>query len=181
MKIATSIHKTKQENQITIREAEPEDATQLIECAKSYLKNGFIPLTESEFKPTIKEREEWIKDFINNENSLLLVAESHGTIIGNIDLTAQKRKMLNHTVHVGMGIHQDWQNQGIGALMINTIKEWSTKNPAIEVLWLQTFSNNIGAIHLYKKFGFIENGRQNKFIKTENGEYIDNVIMTLNL
>lgn len=89
--------------------------------------------------------------------------------------------MLSHTGFVGMGIHQDWQNQGIGAIMIEKIKEWSINNPIIEILWLQVFSNNLGGIHLYNKSGFIENGRQKKFIKTADEKYIDNVIMTLNL
>jgi hypothetical protein len=34
---------------------------------------------------------------------------------------------------------------------------------------------------MYRKFGFEENGRQEKFIKTHDGKYIDNVIMTKTL
>ena len=181
MKIATTIHKTKQGHEIIIREAAIEDSNGLINCAKSYMKNEFIPLTESEFNPTIKEHEDWIRGFLENENNLLLVVEADGEIIGNIDLTSNKRKMLKHTGFIGMGIHQDWQNQGIGTIMISKIKEWSIMNPNLELLWLQVFSNNLKGIHLYSKSGFIENGRQTKFIKTEKNEYIDNVIMTLNL
>jgi L-phenylalanine/L-methionine N-acetyltransferase len=181
MKIEPTIHKTKQGHLVKLREAEIEDAEGLIHCAKSYMKNGFIPLTENEFNPTITEHTEWIRGFIESKNSLLLVVEANGSIIGNIDLTTHRRKMLSHTGFVGMGIHQDWQNQGIGAIMINKIKDWSIRNPKIEVLWLQVFSTNENGIHLYKKLGFIENGRQKNFIKTENNEYIDNIIMTLNL
>jgi len=181
MKFKPSIHKTKTGHQIIIREAEVKDAGGLIKCIKSYLQNGFIPLTATEFNPTIKEHEDWIRGFIEYENNLLLVVESNGIIIGNIDLTSSKITMLRHTGSLGMGVHQDWQNQGIGAIMINEIKKWSINNPNIEILWLQVFSINTGGIYLYKKSGFIETGRQKKFIKTENNEYIDNVIMTLNL
>lgn len=181
MKIETTTHITKQGHQIEVREARIDDADGLIKCAKSYMKNGFIPLTEEEFNPTVTEHENWIRGFIENENNLLLVVEANGLIIGNIDLTSHKRKMLSHTGFIGMGIHQDWQNQGIGAIMINKTKEWSIKNPNIEILWLQVFSNNEKGIHLYTKSGFIETGRQKNFIKTESNQYIDNVIMTLNL
>lgn len=34
---------------------------------------------------------------------------------------------------------------------------------------------------MYNKFGFEENDRQEKFIKTHDSEYIDNVIMTKTL
>ena len=181
MKIEPTIHKTKQGHLVKIREAKIEDAEGLIKCTKSYLKNGFIPLTENEFNPTVKEHEDWVRGFIEADNNLLLVVEANGSIIGNIDTTTHKRKMLSHTGFVGMGIHQDWQNQGIGAIMINKTIEWSIKNPNIEILWLQVFSNNVKGIHLYNKCGFIENGRQKNFIKSENNEYFDNVIMTLNL
>ncbi|MBS2100014.1 GNAT family N-acetyltransferase [Carboxylicivirga linearis] len=181
MKIETTTHFTKQGHQIEVREARIEDADGLIKCAKSYMKNGFIPLTEEEFNPTVTEHENWIRGFMENENNLLLVVEANGLIIGNIDLTSHKRKMLSHTGFVGMGIHQDWQNQGVGTIMIDIVKQWSNMNQNIEILWLQVFSNNLGGIHLYKKSGFIENGRQVKFIKTEDNQYIDNVIMTLNL
>jgi L-phenylalanine/L-methionine N-acetyltransferase len=181
MKIEPTIHKTKQGQVFKIREARIEDAEGLIQCTKSYLKDGFIPLTENEFNPTVQEHENWVRGFIEEDNNLLLVVEANGSIIGNIDTTTHKRKMLRHTGFVGMGIHPDWQNQGIGAIMIHKTIEWCIKNPNIEVLWLQVFSNNEKGIHLYKKSGFIESGRQKNFIKTESNVYIDNVIMTLNL
>ena len=82
MKVNSTIHKTKHGNQILIREAKISDAKGLIECAKSYMKNGYIPLTEGEFNPTVEEHERWIKSFIENANNLLLVVEAEDVIIG---------------------------------------------------------------------------------------------------
>ncbi len=178
MKITPSKHIIKSGKQIQIREAVSSDSEKMIDCIKSYLKSNLIPLTDEEFNPTIEEHEKWITGFITGKNDLLLIAEIDGQIIGNIDLTANKRLMLKHTVYLGMGIHTNWQSQGIGTILVEKVIEWSNTNPDIELLWLQVFGNNIKGISLYKKFGFIENGRQSGFIKNPDGIYIDNVIMT---
>jgi len=178
MKINQTKHTTKLGNEIVIREAKLSDDKGLIDCIKSYLKSSFIPLTPEEFNPTKEEHENWINKFLNGKNNLLLIAEYNGQIIGNIDLTIHHRKMLSHTGFVGMGIHEDWQNQGIGTLLLDRAIEWSDNQTEIELLWLQAFGNNEKGISIYKKKGFIEDGRQKDFIKKLEGEYIDNVIMT---
>jgi putative acetyltransferase len=180
MKIKPTKHKTKLGNEIVIREADTSDSKNMIDCIKSYLKSCFIPLTTEEFNPTIEEQEKWISKFIEGKNDLLLVAEYNGQIIGNIDLTIHQRKMLSHTGFVGMGIHVDWQNQGIGSILMDKVIEWSESRNDLEILWLQVFGNNEKGISIYKKKGFVEDGRQKDFIKNINGEYIDNVIMTRN-
>ena len=178
MKIKPTNQKTKFGNEVVIREAKSSDANGLIDCIKTYLKSNFIPLTPEEFSPTLEEQEEWISNYIYGKNDLLLIAEHKGQIIGNIDLTIHHRKMLNHTGYLGMGIHEDWQNQGIGTILLERLIEWSDIQPEIEILWLQVFGNNEKGIRIYQKNGFVEDGRQKEFIKNMNGVYIDNVIMT---
>ncbi len=169
---------TKSGKNIIIREVRTSDSKKIINCVKSYLKSGFIPLTPDEFNPTLNEQIQWINEHINGKNDLLLIAEYNSEIIGNIDLTINHRQMLKHTGYIGMGVHEDWQNQGIGTALMEKIINWSDNNPEIEILWLQVFGNNEAGINLYKKFGFIEEGRQTSFIKSPEGEYIDNLIMT---
>lgn len=178
MKIRPSIHLTKSGKEILIREAKSSDSKSLIDCIKSYLKSNFIPLTPEEFNPTIEEQEKWINKFLTGKNDLLLVAEYDGQIIGNIDLTIHHRQMLSHTGFVGMGIHEDLQNQGIGTILMDKVIEWSDNQSEIEILWLQVFGNNEKGICIYEKKGFLEDGRQKGFIKNQEREYIDNVIMT---
>ena len=179
MKFKPSLRTTKSGHPITIREAKLEDANALIHCMKAYLHKGYIPLTKDEFDPSEKEQQQWMHQYLRNDNNLLLVVEHNNNIIGNIDLTCQGKKMLNHNGHLGMGIHPDWQNQGIGRILFDTIIAWSSANATIETLWLRVFSNNHSGIHLYQTMGFEINARQANYIKTLNNEYIDNLIMTL--
>jgi|ERR1035437_1381012 RimJ/RimL family protein N-acetyltransferase len=178
MKLEQTTHTTKSGKEFIIREASVLDSERMIDCIKSYLSSNFIPLKPEEFNPTIEEHEHWIRKFLIGKYDLLLVAVYNDQIIGNIDLTMHHRSMLSHTGHIGMGIHEDWQNQGLGTVLLDKVIEWSDSRSEIEILWLQVFGNNHKGISIYKKKGFIEEGRQKDFIKNSKGEYIDNIIMT---
>ena len=60
--------------------------------------------------------------------------------------------------------------------MTNKVIEWSEQN-GVEKIDLEVFADNIPAIGLYKKFGFIEEGRKIKAIKS-NEEYKDIILMS---
>ncbi|MPQ48250.1 GNAT family N-acetyltransferase [Marinifilum sp. N1E240] len=181
MEILPSLHKTKSGKQILIREAVKSDANSLRNCILSYINGVTIPFTRDEFDKSDTEIEHWIEELNCNKNSLLLIAEINGEIIGNIDVTSSKRSMLKHTGYIGMGIHEDWQNKGIGSLLFQKMIECYERNNEMELLWLQVFGTNTAGLHMYRKFGFEESGRQEKFIKRNDGNYIDNVIMTKKL
>ncbi len=53
--------------------------------------------------------------------------------------------------------------------------EWCKENQ-VEKIELEVFEENTPAIALYKKFGFVEEGRKNKNIKIE-GEYKNTLLL----
>ncbi|WP_282126744.1 GNAT family N-acetyltransferase [Marinifilum flexuosum] len=181
MKVEPSIHTSKSGKEITLREASISDAHSLRNCILSYINGVTIPFTREEFDKSDTEIENWINELNSAPNSLLLIAEYEGEIIGNIDVTSSRRSMLQHTGYIGMGIHEAWQNNGVGSLLFQKMIDCYERNQEIELLWLQVFGSNLSGLHMYRKFGFEESGRQEKFIKTHDGEYIDNVIMTKTL
>ena len=80
-----------------------------------------------------------------------------------------------------MGMLKDYRSKGLGTLLLQTAVKWSRKNPIIEKLWLQIIADNAPAIQLYKKMGFVEEGRQKNFIKVSKEKYSDNIVMALSL
>lgn len=51
---------TKSGRSVLLREAAPDDAKQLADVIKKYVKTGFIPLTEEELR-TLEELKTWIR------------------------------------------------------------------------------------------------------------------------
>ncbi|EZH72463.1 hypothetical protein ATO12_23740 [Aquimarina atlantica] len=181
MNFISKTYHTKLGRALLIREAAPADAKQLLALKLEYLKDtSTIPLFDYEYSNTIKEEEELIQNLHQQSNSLLLVAESDGTIIGNIDLTGSWRKKMQHTAMIGMGIHTQWQNQGIGTLLIQNVLEWSKQNEIVKVLWLEVYATNFAGVSLYKKMGFKESGSIEDFFLEEE-KYIDKITMVINL
>lgn len=58
--------------------------------------------------------------------------------------------------------------------------EWAKNTHVVKRIELFVYARNGAAIHLYKKFGFVEEGRLRGAIY-QHGEYIDDLIMALHL
>ena len=163
---------------VLIRPALASDAQPLIHLIQAYiLDSEHLLLTTEEYQPTEAQQEAWIASFENSKNSLLLVAEYEGRLIGNIDLNGSPRHKLMHTAMVGMGMLLAWRNTGLGTAMLNAAVSWAIAHPLLERLWLQVYHNNEAGIALYHKCGFKEEGRQPEFIKVREGVYADNILM----
>ena len=143
---------------IIVRNAVEEDAPALIALKKGYIKGTTsIPLYEDEYRNTPIQEAELIIKYNNEENSVLLVAECDGELIGNIDITGNQRRKLFHTAMVGMGIANEWQNKGIGSCLMDSALKAMSKTP-VGIVWLEVYSTNIGGLILYEKFGFEQCG-----------------------
>lgn len=156
---------------LIIREAKPKDAEEIILMVKQVMKEtGFFPHTAEEFNITVDNEIEYMKS-----TALFLLAEIDGKIAGSATLDRSDLKKLNHNVTFGITILKEYCGLGIGSILMEKVIEW-TKSEGVEKIELEVFENNISAIKLYNKFGFIEEGRRKKMIKTDEG-YLDMIIM----
>jgi RimJ/RimL family protein N-acetyltransferase len=105
------------------------------------------------------------------------VAEHDGTIIGMINLWNGKTRRTAHVGMFGIGLDHDWRGVGLGSLLLDRLLQWAEQEPLIEKVALGVFSHNEWAMRLYKKFGFIEEGRKHREIKFGPGWYADDVVM----
>ena len=156
---------------LIIRDAEPKDAEEIIIMVKQVMKeSGFFPHTAEEFNITVDHEIEYMKS-----TALFLLAEIDGKIVGSATLDRSDLKKLEHNVTFGITILKEYCGLGIGSILMEKVIEW-TKSEGVEKIELEVFENNISAIKLYNKFGFLEEGRRKKMIKTNEG-YLDMIIM----
>ena len=166
---------------ISIREARIQDAAALLDLIKNYLDDSpYIPKSTLDFNLSLEQEESWIQSFLDAPNAILLVAEYESQLIGNIDLTGNKRHVMQHNALVGIGMLKVWRNQGLGFALMNAALDWAKSNPILENLQLEVYAENHAAIALYKKFGFKQCGIIPNLFK-ENGTYYDSIMMNLNL
>ncbi|WP_019376650.1 GNAT family N-acetyltransferase [Virgibacillus halodenitrificans] len=163
---------------IVIRTANTKDAPRILQIEREVVsEETFLITSLEEFDKTVDQQSDWIENMIHNDRETMLVAEYSGQVVGWIVFMSQNRIRLSHTGSFGMMIEKNFRNMGIGKLLINGILDWAEVNPCIEKVSLGVFSTNKRAIALYKKMGFIEEGRKVREFKISDTEYVDDVLM----
>ena len=100
-----------------------------------------------------------------------LVAVLGETIVGNANLRRfQGRRQ--HVGTIGMGLHDDHGGQGIGTALLGELIDMADNWLNIRRLELTVYTDNEPALRLYRKSGFIEEGRLKDFAYRD-GRYID--------
>ena len=147
------------DKQIIIRTAVEGDAANLLHLKKSYIEGSTsIPMYVHEYTNSISEEAALIKRYSGQQNSVLLVAECDGLLIGNLDLTGNQREKLYHTAMLGMGVAAYWQNKKIGSLLIENAIKCAKAEKQLDIVWLEVYSTNTPGRRLYENFGFKECG-----------------------
>lgn len=79
---------------------------------------------------------------------------------------------------IGMMVEAAWRGQGVGTALVAAAIEW-VRARGLDKLTLGVFPQNDAAIGLYRKFGFVEEGRRIQHIRRANGERWDLIEMGL--
>ncbi len=163
-----------------IREARPEDAGQLLAYMQRLIAEPDIniPLAPGEFKLTLEEERQILADYAAAANSIFLVAEVNGEIVGALDYKGGTRQATRHTAVLGMSVSQAWRGQGVGNALMNQAVTWAKQTGIVSRLELFVYARNQAAIALYRKFGFEIEGQRRRVIY-QNGAYLDDLLMAL--
>jgi RimJ/RimL family protein N-acetyltransferase len=176
--VAPTSHTLKGQLEVCIRMGSPNDASRLVQITGNVIKEGNFVVTEpGEFDLEEEQERAWIGRHLVDEGHLILVAEVGEQVVGFLHFQNGYRKRLKHRGRFHMLIDDEWRNQGVGSALIKTMLEWTESHPEIEKVCFAVFSNNTGAISLYKKFGFLEEGRRIGEIKLGADKFVDDVLM----
>lgn len=103
------------------------------------------------------------------------VADVGGNVVGWCDIFPSPREVSQHVGVLGMGLLPPWRGQGLGRRLIETALAAAVGR--FEQVDLDVYGQNTRAIALYRRVGFIEQGRKRGGRKLD-GAYDDIVLMT---
>jgi RimJ/RimL family protein N-acetyltransferase len=176
--IATKAFTSKTGDPFTIRSARPEDAEVLIAYVKVVTQESdYLIIQADEFQNTEEEERQWVQKRVDDPGKIAIVAEASGELIGLLDFDNGSRKRLAHRGTLGMTVRKEWRDRGVGTALLQCFIEWAEANPLTEKVGLGVFAGNEAAIQLYRRFGFVEEGRQPKEVKMGPNEYEDVILM----
>jgi RimJ/RimL family protein N-acetyltransferase len=103
-----------------------------------------------------------------------LVALAGTEIVGSIHIDRSRFGFGE----IGMAVGREWRGRGAGSALLAEAIEWS-RDRGLHKLTLGVFPHNDAAIALYRKFGFVDEGRRVKQIRRTSGELWDVLEMGL--
>jgi ribosomal protein S18 acetylase RimI-like enzyme len=103
-----------------------------------------------------------------------LVAVADGEIVGSLHVLASRFGFGE----MGMAVAREWRGRGVGTALMEAAIEWARER-GLHKLSLSVFPHNAAAIALYRKFGFVEEGRRVKHFRRSSGELWDAIEMGL--
>jgi putative acetyltransferase len=125
--------------------------------------------------PFTRERiERWTSN-IDYDKVLTIVAvieeKNEQRIVGSASLSFDEREISKHKAELGIAVHDDYQNVGIGTAMLKHLLDIA-RMKKLRKVWLLVDTDNDRAVHIYKKAGFEIEGklRDEKYLK---GQYRD--------
>lgn len=110
------------------------------------------------------------------DNVFIFVAQLDEMLAGSLTMVTEKNIRRKHVASIMMGVHDDWQNKGIGSALMKAAIDYSDNWLNLGRLELTAFSDNTAAIALYKKYGFEEEGVLRKFA-FRDGQFQDAIAL----
>jgi ribosomal protein S18 acetylase RimI-like enzyme len=107
-----------------------------------------------------------------------VVAEMDGNIVGHAFLDPLVGlAATSHVFVLTMVVHPEKTGQGVGSALLSHLLDWAARDSRVARVELCVRSTNTRAIALYRKLGFVEEGRLQRRIRLEDGTFVDDVSM----
>ncbi|MBS4172706.1 GNAT family N-acetyltransferase [Bacillus sp. FJAT-49736] len=172
--------KNKNGNTFVVRTALPKEAKKILMFNQEIIREApYLVTTAEEFQLTIDQERRLLKEMMDDNGKLAIIAEYQDCIIGFLDFHNGPKKRLMHQGAFGMSVGEKHRNQGVGNALLTVLLDWTKENPLIEKVCLEVVANNKNAISLYEKYGFYKEGHKCKAIKVDDKTYYDLISMAL--
>ena len=105
-----------------------------------------------------------------------VVAVGGGQIVGMLHVEVSRHGFGE----IGMLVDREWRGCGVGWALVQAAIS-RARGRGLHKLCLEVFAHNTAAIALYRKSGFVEEGRRTRQYRRADGELWDSIVMGLAL
>ncbi|HEY2743544.1 MAG TPA: GNAT family N-acetyltransferase [Polyangia bacterium] len=152
---------------VVIRAVRPDDAAALSDIRHQPNVMRFTPAMPSERPRDFFAR--WGAD------DHVMVGELDGRVVGYAGLHVRDGKR-RHSAWLGIAVHDEFAGRGVGRALMQALLDLADKWIGLARVALEANADNERAIAMYRRFGFVEEGRQKKAYFGDGG-FSDAVLM----
>ena len=112
------------------------------------------------------------------ENSIFLLAEAGGDVIGTLSVEGGRYRKVRHNAVLGISVHRNWRRQGVAGALMQAAYSAAQASGVLKRLTLSVFETNASAVQLYESLGYTVEGRRRGGVRIGD-RYVDELIMAL--
>ncbi|MGI8754202.1 MAG: GNAT family N-acetyltransferase [Acidimicrobiales bacterium] len=158
----------------TIRPATMDDLDAMVEVLWSVGAEGRWIGTEVPFDSGARRAR--MANMVARDDATSFVADAHrggkGGVVGNIGVVVAAYGVAD----IGMALLDGWRGLGLGSALLEAGVDWARGAGAHKVA-LEVWPDNAPALALYRRSGFVEEGRKRRHYRRANGDLWDAILM----
>jgi RimJ/RimL family protein N-acetyltransferase len=158
---------------VKVRDATEDDVDASLDLFESVVNEGPWMGAEPPFD-RVERRERLLASIHEPGRVQLVAAADDGGIVGILNLEVAPYGVAG----LGMCVAQDWRGRGVGGALVEGAIA-AARRLGAHKLSLQVWPHNQAARRLYRRHGFVEEGRLRRHYPRRNGELWDAVMMGL--
>ena len=157
-----------------------EDAEQSLSLFRSVVEEErFFMVSAEECARTLAAQEAHIRHHVLDRDSCIVVALEGPRLVGQISIRSGAYLRTPHVGTIEMFVAKEFRGRGIGSNMLKFALKWCKQRSSLRKVDLSVFADNKGAVALYQKFGFEEEGRLKGAYREVDNRLRDNILMGL--
>jgi diaminopimelate decarboxylase len=159
---------------ISLRPAQPEDAKSFLSFWKAIVAEGGYVRSEEVETPARVYRARFRQSWTDREAQV--VALDGARVVGHLYIQREAHPVTRHVATLGIAVSADRRRIGIGRALMAEAFRWA-RSVGVEKIMLSVYPHNHAAIALYRRFGFVEEGRLVGHSRKSMG-YEDEILMS---
>lgn len=166
----------------TLRNADFNDGAAVLEVfINTHRQTDFLLTYPDENNFIAEDEAKILKEKAESPDTIEILAEFDGKVVGSAGFSkVGKYCKVRHRAAFGIGIDEKYWGLGIGTALMSACIECA-KNAGYKQLELECVAQNHQALQLYKRFGFVEYGRNPMGFRSRTSGYMELVCMRLPL
>lgn len=162
-----------------IRENNKEDASDVLAYMHQMLgETDYLSLRPEEFTFTEEQEKRAIRSYLETPNRVMISAIMDDQIVGMLTFDSGSRERVRHTGIVGVSVLKAYWGNGVASALFDYLLDWAKGNGVTKKINLSVREDNVRAIELYKRLGFIIEGEE-RMKHFTNGCYYSSIHMGL--
>jgi diaminopimelate decarboxylase len=158
---------------ITVRPARPQDARSYLAFWTAIVEEGRHVRTERVTGTVRAYRRRFRHPWTDREAQIVAVAGDR--VVGHLYVQRESHPVTRHVATLGIAVDAAARGRGVGSALMAEALRWA-RSVGVDKVALSVYPHNRGAIALYRKFGFVEEGRLARHSRKSYGDE-DEILM----